>query len=240
MADAAYGLWPLVVLNTLLFIAFAVSFFHPKSKRDWRAMGAYSAFLVALFTEMYGTPLTIYLLGSWLGSRFPLLKDTHAGGHLWNDLIGWKYDPHVSPFHLASYVAIGAGFWLIATAWKTLHDAAQHDQLATTGLYAHVRHPQYDGFLLIMIGFLLQWPTIPTLIMFPILVYVYARLARSEEREVAEHFGADWEAYAANTPAFWPHLSKHRDTPTAPPRRHDHTPGGTTGRRHQPDRLEQP
>lgn len=70
-------------------------------------MGAYSAFLVALFTEMYGVPLTVYLLGSWLGSRFPLLKDIHAGGHLWNDLTGWSGDPHLSPFHLASHAAIG-------------------------------------------------------------------------------------------------------------------------------------
>ncbi|MGW0885468.1 hypothetical protein [Streptomyces sp. NPDC002671] len=133
MADAAYGLWPLVVL-------------------------------------------TIYLLGSWLGARFPLLKDTHAGGHLWNDLTGWRGDPHLSPFHLASYVAIGGGFWLIATAWKTLRAAAQRDELATTGTDDRGRHPQYDGFLLVMIGFLLQWPTIPTLVMFPVLVYVYARL----------------------------------------------------------------
>ncbi|MFF6833315.1 methyltransferase family protein [Streptomyces sp. NPDC012438] len=204
MSDAAYGLWPLVVLNTLLFVVFAASFFHPKSKRDWRAMGAYSAFLVALFTEMYGTPLTVYLLGSWLGNQFPLLRDTHAGGHLWNDLTGWSGDPHLSPFHLASYVAIGAGFWLIAAAWKILHEAAQHEKLATTGPYRWVRHPQYDGFLLIMIGFLLQWPTLPTAIMFPVLVYVYARLARSEEREIAARFGEEWTAYAARTPRFWP------------------------------------
>ncbi|PWI12588.1 isoprenylcysteine carboxyl methyltransferase [Streptomyces sp. Act143] len=209
MADAAYGLWPLVVLNTLLFAAFAASFFHPRSRRDWRAMGAYSAFLVALFTEMYGTPLTVYLLGSRLGSRFPLLEDTHTGGHLWNDLTGWTGDPHLSPFHLASYVAIGCGFWLIATAWKTLHAAAQREELATTGAYAWVRHPQYDGFLLIMIGFLLQWPTIPTLLMFPVLVYVYARLARSEESEVASRFGERWTAYTAVTPAFWPRRPGH-------------------------------
>jgi len=213
MADAAYGLWPLVVLNTALFIAFAVSFFHPRTSRDWRAMGAYSAFLVALFTEMYGTPLTVYLLGSWLGSRVPGLRATHACGHLWNDLIGWRGDPHLSPFHLASYVAIGGGFWLIAAAWRVLHEAARSGKLATTGPYARVRHPQYDGFLLVMIGFLLQWPTIPTLVMFPILVVVYARLARAEEREVAARFGKAWTDYAAHTPAFIP-----RRHPPTPPR----------------------
>lgn len=160
-------------------------------------MGAFTGFLAALFTEMYGVPLTVYLLGSWLGSRFPALRATHAGGHLWNDLIGWKYDPHLSPFHLASYVLIGGGFWLIATAWRVLHAAAQKGRLASTGPYAHARHPQYDGLLLIMTGFLLQWPTIPTLVMFPVLVVVYTRLARSEEREVADRFGEAWTAYAA-------------------------------------------
>ncbi|MFJ8189403.1 hypothetical protein ACIQ8D_06350 [Streptomyces sp. NPDC096094] len=92
---------------------------------------------------MYGIPLTICQLGIWLGTTFPLLKDTHAGGHLWNDLTGWSGDPHLSPFHLASYVAIGAGFWLIVAAtWKVLHEAAQKDKLATAGLYAWVCHPQ--------------------------------------------------------------------------------------------------
>lgn len=206
MSDAAYGLWPLVVLNTALFIVFAVSFFKPRSHRDWRVMGGYSAFLVALFTEMYGFPLTIYLLGSWLGSRFPLLNDTHAGGHLWNDLVGWSGDPHLSPFHLASYVFIGGGFWLIAAAWQVLHEAARTQTLATDGPYAWVRHPQYDGFLLVMVGFLLQWPTIPTLLM-----AIYVRLARAEEREVAAAFRERWPGYAATTPAFVPRRPRRQD-----------------------------
>jgi protein-S-isoprenylcysteine O-methyltransferase Ste14 len=168
-------------------------------------MGAFSAFLVALFTEMYGIPLTLYVLSGWLGSVFPGLRATHAGGHLFNDLVGWTGDPHVSPFHLASYLFIGAGFWLISAAWGRLHEAAQHDRLATTGPYRWVRHPQYDGFLLVMIGFLLQWPTIPTLVMFPILVFVYARLARAEEHEVAARFGVAWQDYASHTPGFVPH-----------------------------------
>jgi protein-S-isoprenylcysteine O-methyltransferase Ste14 len=107
-------------------------------------------------------------------------------------------------------VLIGGGFWLIAVAWRHLHEAARADALATTGPYAWVRHPQYDGFLLVMIGFLLQWPTIPTLIMFPIMVVVYARLARGEEREVAARFGDEWQAYAARTPSFLPRLGSHR------------------------------
>ncbi len=218
MADAAYGLWPLVILNTALFALFAVSFFHPRTSRDWRAMSAFTAFLVALFTEMYGVPLTVYLLSGWLGSKVPALQATHAGGHLWNDLIGWTGDPHLSPFHLASYAFIGGGFWLISAAWRVLHDAAQTNRLASTGPYARVRHPQYDGFLLIMIGFLLQWPTIPTLVMFPVLVFVYTRLARAEEREVATRFGDAWPAYAAVTAGFIPRYRRSRtgdiDRPT--------------------------
>jgi protein-S-isoprenylcysteine O-methyltransferase Ste14 len=223
MSDQTYGLWPLVLLNSGLLIIFAASFFHPRSGRDWRAMGAFSAFLVALFTEMYGVPLTVYLLSGWLGDRIPALEATHAGGHLWNDLIGWTGDPHLSPFHLASYLAIGGGFWLMAAAWRVLWEAARSRRLATSGAYAHVRHPQYVGLLLVMVGFLLQWPTIPTLMMFPVLVWVYRRLALAEEREVAARFGPAWADYAARTPRFlpWP---RHR------------TPGDTPGTSGQPHR----
>lgn len=213
-----YGLWPLVVINSLLLIVFAASFFHPRSQRDWRVMGTYSAFIIALFTEMYGAPLTVYLLSGWLGSQFPAFKATHSGGHLWNDLINWKGDPHLSPFHMASYAFLIGGFWLISVAWNELHRAARADRLATAGPYGWVRHPQYVGFLAIMVGFLLQWPTIPTLVMFPVLVYVYWRLARSEEREVAARYPEHWPAYAARVHRLWPHRPQLPGTTPPTPR----------------------
>ena len=204
MTDYGYGLWVLVVFNSLLFIIFAASFFRPQSRRDWRVLGGFSAFVVALFTEMYGYPLTIYLLSGPLAGLIPGVDFTHNAGHLWTDLIGWKGDPHLSPFHLASYAFIGGGFWLIAAAWRILYNAQREAKLATTGPYARVRHPQYLGLILIMVGFLLQWPTLATLAMFPILLVVYRRLAIREERDVGPHFGDAYDRYAAQTPRFVP------------------------------------
>lgn len=207
-AEYGYGLWFLVVVNSVLFIAFAVSFFHPRSNRDWRVLGGFSAFVVALFTEMYGYPLTVYLLTGPLGGIIPGVDLSHNSGHLWTDLIGWKGDPHVSPFHLASYGFIIGGFWLIASSWRVLFAAIKAGELATAGPYARLRHPQYAGFLLIMVGFLLQWPTLATLVMFPILLLVYRRLAIREEREVAKRFGEAWGRYASKTPRFFPHFQR--------------------------------
>jgi protein-S-isoprenylcysteine O-methyltransferase Ste14 len=216
MDDYGYGLWGLVVVNALVVIVLAASFFHPKTKRDWRALGTFSAFVVALFTEMYGVPLTVYLLSSWLGSNFLGLDLTHNGGHLWAELTGWKGDPHLSPFHLASYAFLIGGFWLIAAAWKRLFDAFRAERLATDGPYAFVRHPQYVGFMLIVIGFLLQWPTIPTLLMFPVMVLVYRRLSIHEEREVEERFPLEWARYEARVPRFVPRLRRPGPRPPRP------------------------
>jgi protein-S-isoprenylcysteine O-methyltransferase Ste14 len=210
----AYGLWTLVVINSAVFIIFLYSFAKPQSKRDWRSLGALSAFIVALFTEMYGFPLTIYLLSGWLQSRYPGVDwSAHDAGHLLETLFGWKANPHFGPFHLLSFALIGGGFWLLAAAWKVLHAAQRMHTLATTGPYTRLRHPQYAAFVLILLGFLVQWPTLLTLIMFPILVYMYVRLARREEQEVEREFGETYARYRARTPAFLPRFGIKRALP---------------------------
>lgn len=203
----AYGLWTLVILNTAVFVLFALSFTRPQTKRDWRSFGAFSAFLVALFTEMYGFPLTIYLLSGWLGNNYPSIDLlSHDSGHLWSTLFGWQGDPHFSPFHLLSYILIGGGFFLISTAWEVLYKAQREHRLATDGPYARLRHPQYVGFVVIMLGFLLQWPTLITLLMFPVLIAMYIRLARREEAEAIAEFGDAYSVYKKTVPAFFPRL----------------------------------
>lgn len=208
---AAYGLWTLVAINSAVFIIFAFSFARPQSPRDWRSFGAFSAFVVALFTEMYGFPLTLFLLSGWLSSTLPGVDlQSHDAGHLLEVLFGWKANPHFGPFHVLSNLLIVGGFWLLASAWKVLYAAQRLRRLATTGPYARVRHPQYVGFVAIMLGFLLQWPTVVTLAMFPILVWMYARLARREEAEMLALFGDDYRRYRASVPAFLPKLGAIR------------------------------
>ena len=200
-----YGLWSLVVLNSAVLILFAFSFTKPTNKRDWRSLGAFSAFVVALFTEMYGFPLTIYLLSGWLQSRYPEIDLlSHDSGHLWNTLFGWDVNPHLDPLHLLSNVFIIGGLLLLAAAWRVLHAAQKERRLATDGVYARLRHPQYLGFLLIMFGFLLQWPTIPTFVMFPVLALFYIRLAAREEKDAMETFGDSYSQYMEAVPGFLP------------------------------------
>jgi protein-S-isoprenylcysteine O-methyltransferase Ste14 len=205
----AYGLWGLVIVNSVVFILFAYSFFKPQTPRDWRSFSAFSAFLVALFVEMYGFPLTIYFMSGWLQSRFPDVDwFSHDAGHLLEMMFGWKANPHAGPFHILSFVFIGAGFLLISAAWKVLFDAQQAKTLATTGPYSYVRHPQYVGFILVMFGFLLQWPTILTLLMFPVLTVMYVKLARTEEKDIRAEFGDAYARYALEMPGFIPKLSR--------------------------------
>lgn len=202
----AYGFWSLVLVNAGLFIFFILSFMTPVRKREWRSMSVTIAFFVALFTEMYGFPLTIYILTGILGSKYPALNPfSHASGHLWVVFLGGGA-LMLSVVHLISNLLVIIGFAIMWKGWKQIHNAK--GELVTTGIYAHVRHPQYSGLFLIMIGMLIQWPTIITALMFPVLVYVYSRLSKREEREMTEIFGNEYKHYADNIPMFIPKLSR--------------------------------
>ena len=203
-----YGLWSLVLLNSAIFIFFAFSFVKPKTNTDWRSLGAFSAFIVALFTEMYGFPLTIYFLSGWLTETYPDVNFlAHENGHLLHTFFGVQGDAHWDPFHIASMVFIVAGFFILSSAWNVLHHAQKNHQLATTGWYASCRHPQYLAFIMIMFGFLLQWPSLPTLGMFPILVVVYVKLAKREEALAIAEFGELYMNYIKTTPSWIPYLN---------------------------------
>ena len=203
--ETGYGLWALVIINSAIFIFFAFSFVKPKTKTDWRSLGAFSAFIVALFTEMYGFPLTIYFFSGWLTEKYPEVDFmSHENGHLLHTIFGFEGNAHWDPLHILSGITIVLGFFILSSAWNVLHRAQQIGILAKSGWYARCRHPQYLAFILIMFGFLLQWPTLPTVIMFPILVVVYVRLAMHEERIAIDEFGQEYLDYASNTPRFIP------------------------------------
>lgn len=205
----AYGLWGLAILNSVIFVGFAFSFFKPKTKTDWRTFSAFSAFIIALFVEMYGFPLSIYLFSGWLASRYPGVDFlSHDNGHLIHTLLGMKGDPHWDVFHILSNVFIFGGFIMLSNAWHVLWKAQREHRLACTGIYGYMRHPQYVAFIVIMLGFLLQWPTLPTVVMFPMLTVVYVRLSIKEEATAEAEFGDAYRKWAAVTPRFFPRFSK--------------------------------
>ncbi len=167
-------------------------------------MGTYSAFVVALFTEMYGFPLTIYILTSVLGSQYPVIDPfTHLNGHLWVALAGGSTSVWVLVM-IVSNAAMFGGLIIMGKAWKQIHRAK--GELVTSGLYGRVRHPQYFSLFLITVGMLIQWPTIITAAMWPILMYMYYRLARREEKEMQSRFGDKYATYSQRVPMFLPRL----------------------------------
>jgi protein-S-isoprenylcysteine O-methyltransferase Ste14 len=160
----------------------------------------------------------MYVLAGWLQRRYPGLDPlSHDAGHLWWTLTGQHGNPHFGVLHILSNLFIFGGFVLLASAWNVLYKAQREHRLATTGIYARIRHPQYVAFIAIMFGFLLQWPTILTLVMFPLLVWMYVRLAHTEERDALREMGREYEDYAAVTPRWIPHWGS-QGAPTAHPR----------------------
>ena len=212
--EYAYGMWVIAAFNIGLFLFFFLSFLPPKGFAEWRNLGVVTAFLVALFSEMYGFPLTIYLLTGWLGDAYPVLQPfNHKFGHLWVVVFGGSGLAWALVMG-ASLVLMLAGYILLSRGWRQVHGA--HGYMVTDGLYAYVRHPQYTGLFLVIAGFLVQWPTLLTVLMAPILLYAYVHLARSEERFMLKQFGEQYADYRRRVPAFFPPRYQWKALFTAP------------------------
>ena len=213
--DHWYGNWRVTAVATGLFALFLFAFARPRQPREWRHAGLCSAFLISLFTEMFGAPVTIYLLSSFLG--LPVqgfgLQESHLWAYLLARLGVIPLPEAVRAVMVASVGLIALGVCLVALGWRQVY-AARHE-LVTSGLYGWLRHPQYVGLIVVVLGFLVMWPTLPTVLMAPILLIGYVRLARREDAELEARFGADFRVYRTRVPAFvpWSRLRASRRHP---------------------------
>ncbi len=191
-------LWPYAVVMIVIASWALYHFLAPASWRDWTGAGLLQAFIIALYAEMYGFPLTIYFLTAVLGIDLPLV---HWSGHLWSTLLGYGGAGALVEMAIGS-VFIVAGLLLIVKGWVRIYYSDR--RLQTDGIYALVRHPQYAGIFLVVFGQLVHWPTILTLVLAPVIVFVYVHLARREEAELIEQFGSEYRDYQQRVPMFVP------------------------------------
>lgn len=198
MLQESLMLWPYAILMIVIASWVLYHFLAPASWRDWASAGLVQSFIIALYAEMYGFPLTIYFLTSVLPIKIPLL---HNSGHLWATLMGYGLLGQGIEMILGyAFVVIGLG--LIIRGWVRVY--FERALLITNGVYSVVRHPQYTGIFLAVFGQLVHWPTLATLALAPLIVLAYVHLARREEKQMIERFGEAYVAYRQRTPTFFP------------------------------------
>ncbi|VAV85014.1 hypothetical protein MNBD_DELTA01-390 [hydrothermal vent metagenome] len=199
-SQPAFGAWAMTIIMIVIASWIIYKYLVPRDFKEWRNVGLLHAFIIALYAEMYGFPLTIYLLTSFIGIDIPWL---HMSGHLWSSLFGWGTGMAMVEM-LVGYGFVFAGISLIVKGWKQIYDARNEKKLVTGGVYRYIRHPQYTGIYLAIFGQLIHWPTIPTLVLFPVIIWAYYHLAKKEEKAMIKDFGDRYRTYMASTPMLLP------------------------------------
>ncbi|RJQ34100.1 isoprenylcysteine carboxylmethyltransferase family protein [Candidatus Parcubacteria bacterium] len=193
------GTWILAIIFVVIASWIFYRYFAPKTWHEWAGAGLVQAFIIALYAEMYGFPLTIYLLVRFFG-----LDRTVLNANLWSTLLGMG-ETGMFISMIIGYALLFVGIGLFAEGWRELYRAHEEKRLATDGLYGLVRHPQYTGLFIGLFGEgVVHWPTIFSVVLFPIIVLAYILLAYREERRMLQEFGESYRVYKERTPMFFP------------------------------------
>ncbi|MEO8049797.1 MAG: isoprenylcysteine carboxylmethyltransferase family protein [Acidobacteriota bacterium] len=200
------GAWGIALIVIVVASWFLYRYLAPKTWREWAGAGVVQAFIIALYAEMYGFPLTIYLLVRFFG-----LDRTYLNANLWSTWLGYG-ETGMMISMILGYLIMFAGFGIFMEGWRELHRARQENRLITEGLYGLVRHPQYTGLFMALFGEgIVHWPTIFSIVLFPIVVLTYVLLARSEERKMLDQFGEEYRLYRLRVPGFIPRWGQWRN-----------------------------